>query len=82
MDPLTPEGQEQLVSVINEAVDSLVVAGDKINEALTILKCRQLQMIAVDLASISEHIQDLATNGPSEPWPEIPLEHSETSEAL
>lgn len=82
MEALTPTGQEQLVTVINQAVDSLVVAGDKINEALNILKCKQLQMIAVDLASISDHIQDLAQNGPAEPWAEIPLEQSETSEAL
>lgn len=82
MEALTPTDQEQLVTVINQAVDSLVVAGDKINEALNILKCKQLQMIAVDLLSISDHIQDLAQNGPAEPWAEIPLEQSETSEAL
>lgn len=82
MEPLTPTGQEQLVNTINEAVDHLVIVGDKINDALSILKCKQLQKIAVDLASISDHIQDLATNGPEKPWEEIPLEQSETAEAL
>jgi hypothetical protein len=82
MTSLTPEGQKQLVVTINEAVDHLVLAGDLITESLGILKCKQLQMIAVDLASISDHIQDLAVNGPAEPWPEIPLEQSETTEAV
>lgn len=82
MEPLTPTGQEQLVNTINQAVDYLVLAGDKINESLGILKCKQLQMIAVDLVSISDHIQDLAVNGPAEPWAEVPLEQSETNEVV
>lgn len=83
MVPLTPEGQQQLlVTKINEAVDHLVIAGDLVTESLGILKCKQLQMIAVDLASISDHIQDLAVNGPAEPWAEVPLEQSETNEVV
>jgi hypothetical protein len=80
MEALSPVGQERLVTTINEAVDHLVVAGDKINEALGILKCKQLQMISYDLESISDHIRSLSVDGPMEPFAEIPLEQSEIVE--
>jgi hypothetical protein len=78
----TEEQMNQIVTTMNSAIDDLEKVGEKITAALEICKCKQLQMIAVDLSSIADHIQDFATNGPAEPWAEIPLEQSETSEAL
>lgn len=77
---LTEDAQEKLIAVINEAIDHFEVCGKKIHEALEIHKCRQLQMIAADLESISNHIHSLSTVGPLEPWAEIPLENSEIND--
>lgn len=77
---LTEDIQEKLIAVINDAVDHFEICGEKITEALEIHKCRQLQMIAADLESISNHIHSLATVGPLEPWAEIPLENSEITD--
>jgi fumarate hydratase class II len=80
MEILTEQLQEQLIEKINLAVDHFEIAGNRISEAMEIFKCRQLQMIAADLASIADHIQSLASSGPLEPWAEIPLEQSEIVE--
>lgn len=78
----TETQMKEVVETINSAIDDLEQVGEKITKALEICKCKQLQMVAVDLASIADHIQDLATNGPADPWAEIPLEQSEVAEAL
>jgi|688.fasta_scaffold218068_2 hypothetical protein len=82
MEVLTEETKVELIGTINSAIDLLEAIHGKVDYALSLYKCRQLQMVAVDLSSIADHIQDLATNGPTEPWSEIPLEQSETAEAL
>ena len=83
---MLPELNEQQQQELIEKVNKIVELGNqmfpRIVECLGILQCKEFQLIAMDLESIGAHLNSLSLNGPSEPLEEIPLEDSETADAL
>jgi hypothetical protein len=77
---LTDEQRAELVGYLNQSVVHLENLSDLIDKAIGILKCKELQMVAVDISSIIDHLTNLSDNGPTPPWAEIPLAQSEVKE--
>jgi hypothetical protein len=77
---LTEDQRADLVNTLESAVGYLENFSNKIETSLGILKCRELQMVSVDIISIFEHLTNLSENGPTPAWAEIPLAQSEVEE--
>lgn len=53
-----------------------------VHQLATALPCKQFQLISMDVESITQHLQDLHTHGPAEPFVDLPLEASEVEEVF
>lgn len=77
---LNEQQQQELIEKVNKIVDLGNQMFPLIVECIDVLKCKEFQLIAMDLESIGAHLNSISLNGPSEPLEEISLEDSETGE--
>lgn len=82
METQQPEinNEQDMEAVGNRVIALLKELFSCIESMNTVHPCRQFQMVRMDVASAIMQIEDLLSNGPKEPFEEIPLEQSEIKE--
>jgi len=69
-----------VVSKLNAAVELLEKLTPLVFDSCDLMKCRQLQILKMDLQSMTENLTDLNENGPRDPFMEVDLEDSQVEE--